>query len=192
MNDVGKSGRTPWDALIELLSARHLLLLAIGFFLVLFFVVHISAEPGTTVEFLGVIKYQKGKSDAPKAADETDSYVLPKNVEILREKTVPILDGSLAVQKMLIGGQIVGANIGKIRVACRGIDGTPYDLTRSYNFEAILFMPNNYIEIEYRGKVFSMTAVQGRNGSIAISLAKIPRATLDNLVSIKKIPIPTS
>ncbi len=198
MNESNKSGRTPWDALLEVLSTSRLLFLIVGLFLMLFFVVHISAEPGTVVEFFGVVKYQKGKpkpEPSKTQVDESDSYALPKSIQIPagQKQGVPILDGTLSVlTDSIIGGKIVGPSIGKIRIACRGLDGTPHGLTRPFkDNETILFLPETYTEIEYRGRVFAMTAKALPANGLAISVVRVPRATLD-LVAVKDLPIPES
>jgi hypothetical protein len=198
MSDSNKSGRTPWDALVEVLSTSRLLLLMVSLFLTLFFVVHFSAEPETAVEFFGVVKYQKGKSasEPPKAqVDESNSYALPKNIQIQTNQTqgIPILDGTLSVMMDgILGGKIVGPSIGKIRVACRGLDGTPNGLTRPFkDNETILFLPGTLTEIEYRGRVFAMTAKARPENGMTISIVRVPHATLD-LVAVKDLQIPES
>ena len=101
------SGRTYADALVEIFSTWKLVFLVLGSLIITFYVVHTSAEPGTTVEYLGVIKYQRAKAliapppplPAPKI-DETATYLLPSGVKLLHYSStaIPILDGTLAIK----------------------------------------------------------------------------------------------
>jgi hypothetical protein len=121
---------------------------------------------------------------------------LPKNIEIAstQKQGVPILDGTLFILNdgLIGGGKIVGPSVGKIRVACRGIDGTPHGLTRPYHDkETVLFLPETYTEIEYRGRVFAMVSKASPNRTLVISVSKVPRETLD-LMLVKDLPIPDS
>jgi hypothetical protein len=186
MDEEPVSGRTPWDALVEVLSTWRLLFLIFGSVVVLFLVVHFSAEPGTNVEFFGVLKYQKAKPlpPVPKVPepDETASYQLPKDVALLpnASEAIPILDGTLAVRsKNYSGAELVGDNIGKIRVGSRKTDGTPGDVYRDGQ-TAVLFSEGTRIEIEYRGRLFALSARSNRQSrGMLITVEPISRATLN-------------
>ena len=177
-------GRTAWDALTEVFPTWKLLVLVLALVtLVLFLaflVVHLSAEPGTSVEFLGVIKYQKAKPlpEAPKP-DETATFAMPKEAPLLGGKdAIPILDRTLAVRKRSFGADILlGDSIGKIRVGSRRVDGIPLAVQR-LDPPAVVFDDGTYIEIEYLGRMYALSVVYHVPGSALVSVEPIPRATL--------------
>jgi hypothetical protein len=199
MSETEKTGRTPSDALVEILTAPRILLAGVILFVFVFFMVLFSAEPGSTVEVLGILKYQKSKAamSLPKSpVDDSATYELPKNreIKVTQIQGVPILDGTLSIlsDHLIGGGMIVGPSVKKIRVAARGIDGQSDGLTRPYkDNETVLFLPDTYIEIEFRGQFFAMTTRPSHDRGLVISLSKVPRATLD-LILVKDLPIPTS
>lgn len=190
------SGRTAWDALVEIPSAWRFLLSILGFIAAVLFFVILSAEPGTTVDIFG-LKYQKANAkplppSAP-APDESAEYLLPigKVVAKGQDEAIPILDGTLAVEYRNDGsGKLVGPSISKIQVGSRRLDGRPDQLNRPQQSDAeILFYTGTRMELAYRDRVFAMSTVATGDGTFKISVEKLQRATLD-LVPVAKLPVP--
>ena len=176
------SGRTPWDALVEVLSTWKLLFLIFIGLVSLFIIVHFSAEPGTNVEFFG-LKYQKAKPvgavPAP-APDDVASYLFPKDalLELGARTAIPILDGTLAVRRSGYAMELVGDSIGKIKVGARNIDGTSYG-EMVYRKNGLAFNGDTRLEIEFRGRVFALSARRVQPpGTIAVTVEPVSRATL--------------
>lgn len=200
MADNKPTGRTPSDALVEVLSSWRLLILVFGALVIVFFTVHFSAEPGTQIEFLGVIKYQKAKPrlDTPRQSVGADasSYLLPRGVRLVKGsyQAIPVLDGSIALShqgRFASSGVIVGANIGKIRVGARKVDGTPYNVYHQ-DRSAVVFSSDVRIELEYRGRMFAITTQSVKNSEdLLASVESIPFATLD-LLAINDLPGPSA
>jgi|SRR5690349_2959540 len=123
-------GRTVGDVVMAALTTWRLSLALVGGILGMFLIVHLSAEPGTTIKFFG-LEYQKAKRPLPQpVADETDTYLLPKDAVLVAGRSaVPILGGTLAVRKRTYGANLlIGEAVPTIRVAARGLDGTTASL----------------------------------------------------------------
>lgn len=206
MESSKASGRTIGDTVIEVLSNGKLIFVAFGALLVAFLVVVNDAEPGSTVKVFG-IEYQraKPKPEAPHAQNALPStYVLPAGeiVKVDQQKALLILDGSLAIQPRVFGGSdstgkrlsflggasIVGPNISKIKIASRSLDGKTASLDRPYKVDLQAdFSLNSYVELEYRGRYFSILTEDAASESMKITVKSIQEPTLE-LVPVTKLP----
>jgi hypothetical protein len=213
MEPTQKSGRTGGDTIIEVLSnakyillAAAALLIASAMLLIAFFVVMNDAEPGSTIKIFG-IEYQRAKQKTEVArgpASHPNTYILPAGEIVKRDQQIalPILDGSLALQpylmygsdstgnslKFLRGASIIGPNISKIRIASRSLDGRKASLIRpNKDDQQADFSLNTYVELEYRGKYFSIITEDVQNESMKITVKSIPEPTLE-LISVAKLP----
>jgi hypothetical protein len=208
MEQPKNSGRTIGDTVIEVLSNWKLVAIVSGALLIAFLVVINDAEPGSTVEVFG-IKYQRAKPKAVVARPQnsaTDSYVLPHGeiIKVDQHSAVPILDGSLAIEPranlayfpndktsaFLSGASIIGPNISKIKIASRSFDGRPASLNRPYkNDQQAGFSLNSYVEIEYRGKYFSLLSEATAAESMKLTVKPLTEPTLE-LVPVAQLPEP--
>jgi len=188
MENKPMTGRTPSDALIELISTGRVIFLFLLIVSVMFITVHSSAEPGTKIEFLGVIKYQKSKPivptpriQTPQFSNETTSYYFPKSAPIQRgsQDAIPILDGTLAVIPIWQRATgLIGDSVNAIRVASRRPDGVPKEIYR-YD-KGVKFWGDIWLEVEYRENFFAIQVVENKEkrGESFVSVKQIPRATL--------------
>lgn len=189
MSDKRTSGRTPWDALIEVLSSWRLFALISVTLLIVVLFIHFSAEPGTQVQIFGVISYQKAKAPItpppPDIGKSVSGYLLPKDAK-LSTKPVPILDGTLALKSEIEfygNGQLIGVNIGKVKIGARNLDGTAariYQIDKS----AVIFWWEIRMELEYRGNYFAITVRESTDRDDGLVLRVL-------LASVDQIPVPS-
>jgi hypothetical protein len=200
MEPIKASGRTLGDTIVEILGNWKLIALAFATVLLSFLIVINDAEPGSTIEVLGV-KYQRAKPKPHASTTSTvpiEHYRLPSSeiIRVDRKDALPILDGSLAIERRVQyliapnrsvlaefqGGSIVGPNIGKIRVAARSLDGRIGPLFRPpRDDQQADFERNAYVEIEYRGRFFSLTAEQDTPATMRVTVKMLLEPTLELL-----------
>ena len=88
------------------------------------------------------------------------------------------------------GASIIGPNISKIKIASRSFDGRPASLNRPYkNDQQADFSLNSYVEIEYRGKYFSLLSEATAAESMKLTVKPLTEPTLE-LVPVAQLPEP--
>lgn len=184
-------GKTHADVVSDILHNWKLLVVIIFLLIVCFSVVNYIAEPGSEVNLFG-LKYMKAKMYSRISEAEDSHLLLPKEVRLVKntDKNIPIIDGSIALSRINGGwsGVILGANIHKIRVGARMLDGTKAELIQR-DGSRILFSSDMLVEIEYGKDCYAMTTKSLSNsGDIIVSLDKISHATLDH-VSIDSLAL---
>lgn len=194
-NPEHRIGRTYADALVEVFSTWKLILLVLVALIGTFLIVHYNAEPGTPVEYLGVIKYQKTKpppmqaSAPPPMEDETLNYRFPKEARLaLRDgEAVPILDGTLAIQAGVYNVKIVGDSVPNISIATRNRNGTSSSQPYKDGGGAV-FGVDQYMELEFRKRYFAVevrTLEQYREVAITVTPLKKPTLNLQHFSKVK-------
>lgn len=200
--------RTYADALVEMFSTWRLIFLVLSALIGMFLIVHYNAEPGTSIEYLGAIKYQKAKpaqvmdieqaartrqiepvtqvaTSADPAEDEAAKYKLPANARLSHNgRAIPILDGTLAIYSGPIRNsvQIVGYNVKEISVASRKIDGTEtYPPIRT--LQGVEFGGDEYIEMEFRKRFFSVELRRVNRDEFSVTVSTL------NTLTLKPTPI---
>lgn len=213
MEQPKASGRTIGDAVIEVLSNWKLIVIVLGSifiaFLSLFIIIIYDSEPGSTITVFG-LKYERTKLRSKAAPPENaplNDYIMPTNaiIAVDQQKAVPILDGSLSIEPYLnrvyhsdgktgasLGGASIGGpNISKIKIASRSLDGRKALLSRPANGEQqACFGKGSYIEIEYRGRYFSIRTDEAIGDSMKITVRTIHEPTLE-LIPVAQLPTPS-
>ncbi len=190
MTDPQLYGRTAWDFATEAIKSKTMISLVIILGLLVPWIVHLQAEPGTEVSlFAGLIKYQKAKAVAPIVAEpvkltppNTKDYVLPQAKDFQADPT-PILDGTinLGMPSNPKDGSfyISGANVDIASFAIRTQQGDALK-PRVFGNKAVVLPTDTLIELEYKGNFFLIETLfqRGDEGTFVMTVKKLEAPTM--------------
>lgn len=184
------TGRTIWDVISQIAKATPggaLAFIAVAILILAAAVqalVHFSADPGSTVSFLGIFAYQKAHE---RSEPLPTNYVLPKDVELPLSSGVTVLDKTILVRVWPVGVnrrvlRIGGGNATRLHLASRTHSATPLGIrrvTETGELE-VVGSADCYVELKYEGRVFGIDVHRGPSGQgYVLSTSQLPKPTMD-------------
>jgi hypothetical protein len=182
-------GRTPWDVayhFLKLAPRGGLILLALAAIVLaagIQAVIHVSADAGSKVTFLGLFSYQK-------ARESTDSlptnYSLPSNVDLPLSAGITILDRSILVRVWPNGVnkrvlRFGGVGAPKLGIAARTHSATPLSLRKVPETSEleVVGSVDCYVELTYEDRVFGLDIRRAQSGdNFTLSANQIQKASM--------------
>jgi hypothetical protein len=188
-------GRTPWDFAAEAIKSKTAMLLVSSVFLIVPLGVHYFAEPTSEINLFGLIKYKKASppilatpSPPKEVGPAPNTYLLPDSYPFKSGVAYPILDGTINVMAGYTSYKVVscvlsGANIRKVLVAARSLDGHSIKLhyaSKTDVMDAIVagWEHGCVFEVYYSERYFQVHLMEVGDNSFTVSVKQIPSQTL--------------
>lgn len=183
-------GRTWWDVVaiavnrIPSLAIALMVLVAVIAAVSIQAFVHLNADPGSKVTFLGLFEYQKGREPIDQLPS---SYVVPEQTELPLSKGIAVLDQTVLVRVWPVGVsrrvvRLGGVNVAKLRVAARTHSAQPLAIKRvEETGELEISGPAEcYLELRYDNRFFGISITRAQaDHEYDLSMKQITKPSME-------------